>query len=1197
MKKIKHQLLCILVFTGLYIQSISAQQLELFSNSGSLGSGPNATGPLTATLYSNVGTSTTNTAYTPATTVSVSFSNQQYTTSTYPGLTAGARAMAGDINTLRPYDILMPLGQIGNPQASYFSSAPTANSGNISITDNYGFMLYLDAFYQIGNSLTARNYYGDITLTFNKPVINPVLHFSGIGGGYANSINNQVQGFYTEYELSTPDVTAGYSLTRLSGSTYFALDATNTKVINSNTNNYTYATQVNYTDATIGGSAGSVRVNSNGAGITALTFRMYLRGSGGSAPDAMWANPASSVGRPGEGSILSVSLAQNNLSGNVYNDNDGISDGAIDGNLINGTSVLQSNSTSVPLYANLVQSGVLVASTSVNSSGAYSFTNIAAGVYNVVISTSASSTTPILPIGWLSTGEWDGASIPNHDGIVNGTVAVAIGGSNLTNLNFGINQPPTATTVTAASQVHPGAGNNTGSISSSFGGLDPNSGSVTGVRITSFPTGISAISINGVDYTSVANINAAYPNGIPTNTTGQPNIAIMVKPNAGTTSVTIPFNTIDLAGMISTSEGNVTLPLITLTINGIVYNDGNGMLGGVNGSTMPAGTIVTLYAADGTTVLNSTVTDASGGYSLTTLLSDSYQVAVTPPANYYHVSSTDATPSDGITNVILTTTNATGINFGLNRPPRAGDNGSVGHNAGVAATVTNILINDNDPEGAALTPDSISLIAPAGATNFITDAQGDIIGFQVTGHGTWTLNSNASVTFTPFAGYVGDPTSITYTVRDLAGAASNAARIYVDYINATISGRLYNDNNGTTGGVNGTPMAAGINVTLYAANGTTVLATTTTSVLGAYLFPGLGAGNFVVKVTAPDGFRHVSSTDATGTDGSTNVTIVGVTSQANINFGINEPPTAGQGGIVAMNPEGTTQVTILPNTFSNISPSSDASSGIVTSISFTAFPADVASVFVNGTQYFANNPTDVAAFIALVIPTNASGEPTVSITADPDFNTIGTIVFTFLSIDNAGTRSDNPGTATIIFSTALPVQLSYFTATKQANHALLQWSTATEKNNKGFEIERSTDGNNWTVIGYVPSKSIDGNSNQKLEYTFTDKQPVNGKNSYRLKQLDFDGRFQYSIIQTVTFNQSVQILVYPNPVSHTVIVKGLQGGENISLTNMLGQRIHTVKAVNSTTTINLQEFVAGTYFITVTDNSGKIVYYEKLIKK
>jgi len=135
------------------------------------------------------------------------------------------------------------------------------------------------------------------------------------------------------------------------------------------------------------------------------------------------------------------------------------------------------------------------------------------------------------------------------------------------------------------------------------------------------------------------------------------------------------------------------------------------------------------------------------------------------------------------------------------------------------------------------------------------------------------------------------------------------------------------------------------------------------------------------------------------------------------------------------------------------------------------------------------------------------------------------------------------------------------------------------------------------VIGYVQSKSFDGNSNQKLEYNFTDNQPSNGKNSYRLKQLDFDGRFQYSIIQTVTFNQSVQILVYPNPVSHNVIIKGLQGDENISLTNMLGQRIHTIKTVNSTTTINLQEFIAGTYFITVTDNSGKIVYYEKLIKK
>ncbi len=173
------------------------------------------------------------------------------------------------------------------------------------------------------------------------------------------------------------------------------------------------------------------------------------------------------------------------------------------------------------------------------------------------------------------------------------------------------------------------------------------------------------------------------------------------------------------------------------------------------------------------------------------------------------------------------------------------------------------------------------------------------------------------------------------------------------------------------------------------------------------------------------------------TDGRTNVTLADGVNQTAINFGLNEPPTAGEGSNVAATPDGTTQVTIPANTFANTTSSSDLSSGVVTGIVLTTFPTNAESVFVNGIQYFANNPADVAALTSLVIPTNTLGEPTVTITADPDFTTTGTIVFNFVAIDNAGTRSNNPGTATIIFSSALPVQLSYFTATKQANHALL----------------------------------------------------------------------------------------------------------------------------------------------------------------
>src|SRR5690606_1978654 len=228
------------------------------------------------------------------------------------------------------------------------------------------------------------------------------------------------------------------------------------------------------------------------------------------------------------------------------------------------------------------------------------------------------------------------------------------------------------------------------------------------------------------------------------------------------------------------------------------------------------------------------------------------------------------------------TTNQDGIDFGLNKAPTANDDGVNNQIPGSPATVSNILSNDNDPNGGTLSADSITLILPSGATDPVYDADGDLTGFTVPNEGTWVLNPDGSVTFTPESGFTGDPTPITYTVTDNAGLVSNVATITVDYATAaSISGTVYNDNNGMTDGVNGTAMS-GIDVTLYAADGTTVMATTTTNGSGDYSFTNVIPGDYIVGVTAPAGYSNVSSTDATPTDGVTNVTVAGTTNQDGI---------------------------------------------------------------------------------------------------------------------------------------------------------------------------------------------------------------------------------------------------------------------------------------------------------------------------
>ena len=102
-----------------------------------------------------------------------------------------------------------------------------------------------------------------------------------------------------------------------------------------------------------------------------------------------------------------------------------------------------------------------------------------------------------------------------------------------------------------------------------------------------------------------------------------------------------------------------------------------------------------------------------------------------------------------------------------------------------------------------------------------------------------------------------------------------------------------------------------------------------------------------------------------------------------------------------------------------------------------------------------------------------------------------------------------------------------FSASVTTTSALLSFSTATERNNAYFSIERSTDGARFEAIGKVTGA---GDSNVQQDYTYTDERPVKGVNFYRLKQVDFDGQFSYSPVVSVTFGQAGGIRLAPQPV-------------------------------------------------------------------
>lgn len=175
----------------------------------------------------------------------------------------------------------------------------------------------------------------------------------------------------------------------------------------------------------------------------------------------------------------------------------------------------------------------------------------------------------------------------------------------------------------------------------------------------------------------------------------------------------------------------------------------------------------------------------------------------------------------------------------------------------------------------------------------------------------------------------------------------------------------------------------------------------------------------------------------------------------------------------------------------------------------------------------------------------------------------------------------------IIFR-VMPIKLISFNAYKDGGIARLTWATGTEQNNKGFDIQRSSDGKNWISIGWQDSQSENGNSSTTLNYYYTDNHPLEGMNFYRLKQTDFDGRAAYSEVKAVSFrNNNRAYIVYPNPTKDVVNVKGLSGNEIIKIYDFSGRQLSAQQVTNTSAVVDLSHYLSGVYQISVTGSNGE----------